>query len=104
MGDSMPGTTVATGRDGVFVDVERLWRSGDWPAFDARVEEIHLAYHDDGPVHMRVHAWRMRRALRQGRWFRVGIELLGIPFVVPTSLAQRYLGLALPSRRRGTTR
>ena len=90
--------TTANERDGLFADVERLWRDGNWLALDERVEKIHLAHHDDGRVHMRVHAWRMRMALRQRRGLRVVIELLAIPFVVPTSLVQRYLGLALPSR------
>lgn len=85
-------------RDRLFAEVERLWRSGDVLALDEEVEKIHIAHHDDGRVHMRVHGWRMRRALQQRRWLRVGIEILAIPFVVPTSLVQRYLGLALPSR------
>lgn len=90
--------TTANEREVLFAEVERLWHNGDWLALDERVEEIHIAHHDDGRVHMRVHAWRMRMALRQRRWLRVVIELLAIPFVVPTSLVQRYLDLALPSR------
>ena len=90
--------TTAKERNALFAEVEQLWRSGDWQGLDKRVEEIHIAYHDNGRVHMRVHGWRMRRALQQHRWLRVLIELLAIPFVVPTSLVQRYWGLALPSR------
>ena len=90
--------TTANERDRLAAEIECLWRSGNWPLLADRLEEIHIAHHDDGRVHMRVHAWRMRMALRQRRWLRVVIELLAIPFVVPTSLVQRYLGLALPSR------
>ncbi len=69
-------------------------------ALQARVEEIHIAYHDHARMHMRVHAWRMRMAWREHRFGRVIIEALAIPFVAPTSFVQRYLGLALPSRMR----
>lgn len=84
----------------LFSEIDALLRAGELAPAKERVEAIHLAYHDHALVHMRVHAYFMRIAWRQHRCLRVLIELLAIPFVAPTSLVQRYLGLALPSRRK----
>jgi len=84
----------------LFHEVDELLRVDDLAAATARLEEIHLARHDDAWTHMGVHAYFMRIAWRRRAWLRVLVEMLAIPFVAPTSLAQRYLNLALPSRKK----
>lgn len=85
----------------LFAEIDDLLASDALDAAMIRLEEIHLAYHADAWTHMGVHAYFMRIAWRQHRWLRVVVEMLAIPFVGPTSLVQRHLGLALPSRKAG---
>ena len=85
----------------LFADVDALLENDALDEAMILLEDIHLTNHADAWTHMGVHAYFMRIAWRRRRWARVVIELLAIPFVGPTSLAQRYLGLALPSRKAG---
>jgi len=85
----------------LFSEVDDLLASDALDAAMLRLEEIHVAHHADAWAHMGVHAYFMRIAWRRRRWLRVVVEMLAIPFVAPTSLAQRDLGLALPSRKPG---
>jgi|GEM_PF-1935121 len=83
----------------LFAEIDALLQANALTEAAARLEQIHLTYHDDAWIHMGVHAYFMRIAWRRRHWLRFCVELLAIPFVGPTSLVQRYLGLALPSRR-----
>jgi hypothetical protein len=83
----------------LFAAVDELIGTEQYAAAKQRLAELHVAYHDAGRVHLRVHLSLMRIARRERDLRRIVGEILPVMFAVPTSLVQRYLGLALPSRR-----
>jgi hypothetical protein len=84
----------------VFAVLEPLLQAAQYTAAKQQLEAIHLEYHDDAIVHLQVHLqlFKIARAQRDTR--RLIGQIVPIIFAVPTSLVQRYLGLALPSRMR----
>lgn len=84
----------------IFEGVETLIDSADYTLASQRLEEIHIEYHDDAFVHLRIHVLQLRIARRQRNAWRVLGQVLPIVFAVPVSYVQRYLGLALPSRKK----
>lgn len=83
----------------LFAELDELIDTAQYAAAKQRLADLHIAYHDVGGVHLRVHLSLMRIARRERDVRRMIGEILPVMFAVPTSLVQRYLGLALPSRR-----
>lgn len=88
-----------TGTGELFAEIDELIDTAQYAAAKPRLADLHIAYHDVGSVHLRVHLSLMRIARRERDARRVIAEILPVMFAVPTSLVQRYLGLALPSRK-----
>jgi hypothetical protein len=82
----------------VFNAIEPLLQTAQFELAKQRLEEIHIEYHDDAFVHLQVHRSLLRIARIQRDRRRMLGQIVPIIFAVPTSIVQRYLGLALPSR------
>ena len=82
----------------VFAAIEPLVQTAQYDAAKQQLEEIHIEYHDDAFVHLQVHRWLLRIARIQRDRRRMLGQIVPIIFALPTSIVQRYLGLALPSR------
>lgn len=91
---------VKRSRDEIFEGVASLIEARDYAAANRRLEAIHIEYHDDALVHLAIHVQQLRIARRERKAWRMLGQVLPILFAVPVSYVQRYLGLALPSRRK----
>lgn len=90
--------TMQPSADELFAGIDELMAAAQYDAVKARLAHLHACYHDVGSVHLRIHLLLMRIARRQRDTRRIVGEILPVVFAVPTSLVQRYLGLALPGR------
>jgi len=84
----------------VFATVAPLLQTAQYAAAKQQLEAIHIEFHDDAVVHLQVHVQLFKIARTQRDWRRLIGQIVPIIFAIPTSLVQRYLGLALPSRMR----
>ena len=83
----------------LFRQAEAKRAGGDHAGAVRALEEAHLLGHDLALVHLRVHLGWMQTALAAWDLRMAAGQVFPILFAVPVSLVQRYLGLALPSRR-----
>ena len=84
----------------IFAAIEPLLQTVQYAAAKQQLEAIHIEFHDDAIVHLQVHLQLFKIARVQRDWRRLIGQIVPIIFAMPTSLVQRYLGLALPSRMR----
>lgn len=84
----------------IFAALTPLLQTAQYTTAKEQLEAIHIEYHDDAIVHLQVHVQLFKIARAQRDWRRLIGQIVPIIFAVPTSLVQRYLGLALPSRTR----
>lgn len=68
-------------------------REGRYDAAEVLLDQLHKQAHDDAALHVRVHLQTAGLRFEQRRFLDVGFQLAAIPFAVPASWVQKYLGL-----------
>ena len=78
----------------IFDKVNMCYGAGDLKGALQELEHLHREWHADPLRHVQIHGWQARIAWRSARYRRMVWELFALVIAAPTSLVQKYFGIA----------